>query len=152
MFPYISLRADKENLCNNQECPLQVIMSFILVILMCDSGVMLWGKVEDILSIKKLFAPFLARASGRSFSTFHRSNFAINEIDASQFLNHTSSSPKPTSLVENTYGDRKNFLLLPVNYLTIPIRFFWVPLALYRPLGCVDPDPVLINVKEDISG
>ena len=55
------------------------------------------------------------------------------------------------SLVENTYGDRKNFLLLPVNYLTIPIRFFWVPLALYRPLGCVDPDPVLINVKEDIS-
>ena len=48
----------------------------------------------------------------------------FNEIDASQFLNHTSSSPKPTSLVENTYGDRKNFLLLPVNYLTIPIRFF----------------------------
>ena len=106
---------------------------------------------KDILSIKKLFAPFLARASGRSFSTFHRSNFAINEIDASQFLSRTSSSPKPTSLVENTYGDRKNFLLLPVNYLTIPIRFFWVPLALYRPLGCVDPDPVLINVKDDIS-
>ena len=36
----ISLSADKENLCNNKELPLSVIMSFIFINLMCNSGVM----------------------------------------------------------------------------------------------------------------
>ena len=36
--PYTSLSADKENLFNNQELLLLAIISFILVRLMCDSG------------------------------------------------------------------------------------------------------------------
>ena len=36
---YISQGADKENLFNNQELLLLEIISFILITLMCDSGV-----------------------------------------------------------------------------------------------------------------
>ena len=38
---YISKRADKENLFANQKVPSLVIISFILMTFMCDSGVIL---------------------------------------------------------------------------------------------------------------
>ena len=43
--PYTSLSADKENLFNNQELLLLAIISFILVRLMCDSGMILYDIV-----------------------------------------------------------------------------------------------------------
>ena len=44
MFLYISYGADKENLFNNQELLLLVVISFILVPLIFDSGVILQGE------------------------------------------------------------------------------------------------------------
>ena len=43
---YISLGADKENFFNNQELLYLVIISFILVTLMCDSGVKMQGEIK----------------------------------------------------------------------------------------------------------
>ena len=43
---YISLCASKENLFNNQEVLQLIIISFILMTLMCDSGVILNGEIR----------------------------------------------------------------------------------------------------------
>ena len=43
---YISLCAGKENLFNNQEVLQLIIISFILMTLMCDSGVILKGEIR----------------------------------------------------------------------------------------------------------
>ena len=42
------LGAYKENLFNNQELPLLVIIFFILVTLMCDSGVIQQGQIRSL--------------------------------------------------------------------------------------------------------
>ena len=49
MFLYISYGADKENLFNNQELLLLVVISFILVPLIFDSGVILQGEIRCLL-------------------------------------------------------------------------------------------------------
>lgn len=43
---YISLDADKKNLFNSQEHLSLVIISFVLVTLMCDLGVVVWGEIR----------------------------------------------------------------------------------------------------------
>ena len=46
VFFYISWGADKENLFANQKVPSLVIISFIFMILMWDSGVILLGEIR----------------------------------------------------------------------------------------------------------
>ena len=52
MFLYISYGADKENLFNNQELLLLVVISFILVPLIFDSGVILQEEIRCLLHNK----------------------------------------------------------------------------------------------------
>ena len=46
LFLYISYGIDKENLFNNQELLWLVTISFILMALMCDSGMILKGEIR----------------------------------------------------------------------------------------------------------
>ena len=43
----INEKAEKENLFNNQELLYLVIIFFILVFLMCDSRMKLWGEITS---------------------------------------------------------------------------------------------------------
>ena len=54
---YISWGADKKNLFANQKVLSLVIISFILMTLMCDSGVMLWGEIRcwSLLGVKSWY-------------------------------------------------------------------------------------------------
>ena len=45
-YPYISQGTDKENLINNQELLQSVIIASILVTLMCDFGLILFGEIR----------------------------------------------------------------------------------------------------------
>ena len=53
---YISKVSDKENLNNNQELLKLVIISFILVTLMCDSGMILLGEIICYLTFVDKFS------------------------------------------------------------------------------------------------
>ena len=46
--PYFSLCSDKENLLNNQELFLLVIISSILMTLMFNLGMILWGEISSL--------------------------------------------------------------------------------------------------------
>ena len=68
---YISFGADKENLCNNQELCYLVTISFILMTVMCDSGVMMLGEIRcwSLLRVKRLNTNYLQFSH---FLTFKR--------------------------------------------------------------------------------
>ena len=59
MFLYISYGADKENLFNNQELLLLVVISFILVPLIFDSGVILQGEIRCLLLLRSKVKNFI---------------------------------------------------------------------------------------------